>query len=145
MANDLPIAPAVISSECFCLNIRRTARAIARRYDEALKAVDLTNGQFSALVAIAAAQPVPMQALAEHLGMDRTTLTAMLKPLLRRSLVSVRLDAADRRSRRLTLTDRGGSVLREAMPLWKKVQHEVARDVGAASAPTLRAQLARLA
>lgn len=145
MTNALAASVATIGSECFCLNIRRTARAVARRYDDALKPVDLTNGQFSTLVAIAGLQPAPMQPLAEQLGMDRTTLTAMLKPLRRRGLVSVRHDAGDRRSRRLALTERGTGVLREAIPLWKKVQHEVARDVGAAGAATLRAHLARLA
>ena len=144
MTDKLAISPATISSECFCLNIRRTARSIARRYDDALKPLDLTNGQFSTLVAIAGVQPAPMQTLAEHLGMDRTTLTAMLKPLRRRGLVSVRLGATDRRSRQLTLTDRGNGVLREAMPIWKKVQSEVARAVGGTSASALRAQLARL-
>lgn len=145
MKGDLPISPAAVSAECFCLSVRRTARAIARRYDEALKPLDLTNGQFSTLVAIAAMRAAPMQALADQLGMDRTTLTATLKPLQRRGLVSVRADATDRRSRLLALTDRGTAVLREALPLWRKVQQSVARALGGSSAPVLRANLARLA
>ena len=134
----------MISNECFCLNIRRAARAIARRYDEALKPVDLTNGQFSTLVAIAGTQPATMRSLAEVLGMDRTTLTAMLKPLQRRGLVSVRLGASDRRSRQLTLTERGHDVLSQAVALWKDVQRQVGRDVGAADASMLRTKLAQL-
>jgi DNA-binding MarR family transcriptional regulator len=145
MKNELPVSPATIGSECFCMSIRRAARAIARRYDEALKPVDLTNGQFSTLVAIAALRRAPMQPLAEQLSMDRTTLTAMLKALRRRGLVSVRVDATDRRSRQLTLTDRGSALLGQAIPLWKRVQHEVGRDVGNSTAPVLRAHLARLA
>jgi DNA-binding MarR family transcriptional regulator len=143
--NELPISPATISSECFCLNVRRAARAIARRYDEAFKPLDLTNGQFATLVTIAGLKQAPMQTLAEHLGMDRTTLTAMLKPLRRRGLVSVRAGATDRRSRLLTLTDRGSNVLREAMPLWRKVQQDVGRDIGGSGSSALRGQLARLA
>jgi DNA-binding MarR family transcriptional regulator len=145
MTDALAASAATIGSECFCLNIRRTARAVARRYDDALRPVDLTNGQFSTLVAIAALQSAPMQALAEQLGMDRTTLTAMLKPLRRRGLVSVRHDAGDRRSRRLALTEKGSGVLHEAIPLWRKLQHAVARDAGVSNASALRAQLARLA
>ena len=144
MKNELAVSAATIGSECFCMSIRRAARAIARRYDEALKPVDLTNGQFSTLVAIAALQPAPMQPLAEQLGMDRTTLTAMLKALRRRGLVSVRVGSTDRRSRQLTLTDRGSALLGQGIPRWKKAQHEVGREVGNSSASALRAHLARL-
>ena len=56
------------------------------------------------------------------LAMDRTTLTANLKPLERRGLVSVKVDETDRRSRRLQLTDAGRELLRTALPLWRKGQ-----------------------
>jgi DNA-binding MarR family transcriptional regulator len=141
----LPISPAVVAAECYCLNLKRAARAIARRYDEALQPVELTNGQYSTLVAIAGRQPVAMQVLAEMLGMDRTTLTATLKPLQRRGLISVHLDIADRRSRMLNLTQEGVALLREAVPLWKKVQQSVGRSVGSSSGLELREQLTRLA
>jgi DNA-binding MarR family transcriptional regulator len=145
MDTKLSVSPIVVDAECFCLNLKRAARAVARRYDEALGPVDLTNGQFSTLIAIAGLQPVSMQILAERLGMDRTTLTATLKPLQRRGLISIRPDTADRRSRSLTLTDEGAVLLRDAVPLWKKVQQAVGRIVGNSSAPALRAQLTRLA
>jgi DNA-binding MarR family transcriptional regulator len=140
----LPISPATVAAECFCLNLKRAARAVARRYDEALEPVDLRNGQYSTLTAIAGLQPVSMQVLAEMLGMDRTTLTATLKPLQRRGLISIHLDTADRRSRILGLTDEGAALLREAFPLWKKVQQSVGRTVGRATNLELREQLTRL-
>ena len=31
---------------CLCLHVQRAARALARRFDEALKPFDLTNGQW---------------------------------------------------------------------------------------------------
>jgi DNA-binding MarR family transcriptional regulator len=145
MDTKLSVSPLVMDAECFCLNLKRAARAVARRYDEALEPVDLTNGQYSTLMAIAGLQPVPMQILAERLGMDRTTLTATLKPLQRRGLISIHLDIADRRSRKLALTDEGAVLLRDAVPLWKKVQQAVGRIVGNSNAPALRAQLTRLA
>ncbi|WP_375408092.1 hypothetical protein [uncultured Methylobacterium sp.] len=49
--------------------------------------------------------------------MDRTTLTAALKPLERGGLVAIAIDDKDRRSRRLVLTDRGRSTLVEAVPI----------------------------
>jgi DNA-binding MarR family transcriptional regulator len=131
--------------ECFGLNLRRAARTVGRRYDEALKPLDLNNGQYATLAVIAAFQPVSIQTLAEHLSMDRTTLTAALKPLERRTLVSVRPDALDRRGRNITLTDGGMKLLRAAIPLWKKVQVRITREMGTAGLVVFRAQLAQLA
>jgi DNA-binding MarR family transcriptional regulator len=145
MNADLAVSPRTVNAECFCLNLKRAARAVARRYDEALQPVELTNGQFSTLMTIKGLQPISMQRLAEMLGMDRTTLTATLKPLQRRALVSSHPDSADGRSRNLKLTDGGSKVLQQAVPLWSKVQQAVGREVGSSDAKMLRAQLARLA
>lgn len=141
---NLPVSPATVAAECFCLTLKRAARAVARRYDEALEPIDLRSGQYSTLMTIAGLQPVTMQVLAETLGMDRTTLTATLKPLQRRRLVTVQLDTSDRRSRMLRLTEEGAALLKEAAPLWKKAQQSVGRMLGASSALDLREQLSRL-
>jgi DNA-binding MarR family transcriptional regulator len=140
----LPADPTLIYDECFGLNLKRAARTVGRRYDEALQPVDLTNGQFATLAVIAAFQPLSMQTLAEHLSMDRTTLTAALKPLERRVLVSVLPDELDRRARIVNLTDKGMKLLREAIPLWKKVQMGITREMGTAGLPVFRAQLTQL-
>jgi DNA-binding MarR family transcriptional regulator len=65
-----------------------------------------------------------MTDVADLLALDRTTLTANLKPLERRGLVEVSVGAKDKRSRRLTLTEAGRDVLRQAMPIWHKAQAE---------------------
>jgi len=57
--------------------------------------------------------------------MDRTTLTAALKPLERRGLVEVAVDEQDRRSRRLTLTADGRMLLRRAVPIWRQTHAEL--------------------
>jgi DNA-binding MarR family transcriptional regulator len=59
--------------------------------------------------------------------MDRTTLTAALKPLQRRRLVTVLVDAEDRRSRRLKLTAAGRALLARAVPVWRETHAEVDR------------------
>ncbi len=66
-----------------------------------------------------------MAPIAELLGLDRTTLTAALKPLERRGLLAVEADAADRRNRRLRLTTAGHAVLLRTLPLWKQTQAEI--------------------
>lgn len=107
-----------VRDTCLSLHVRRAARAVARHFDEALRPVALTNGQFSLMMALNRPEPPTMAEVATLLAMDRTTLTADLKPLERRGLVTVTVDAADRRSRRLELTAAGQKVLAAAVPLW---------------------------
>src|SRR5947209_799278 len=93
----------IMRDTCLCLHLQRAARAVARRFDEALRPLGLTNGQFSLLMSLNRPEPPTIGSVAALLAMDRTTLTANLKPLTRRGLVEVRIDAADRRGRRLIL------------------------------------------
>jgi len=105
---------------CLCLHAQRAARALARRFDEALRPVGLTNGQFSLLVSLNRPEPPGMASVAALLAMDRTTLTAALKPLRRRGLVRVTVDPDDRRGRRMKLTGKGRRALARAVPVWRK-------------------------
>jgi len=84
---------------CLCLYVQRAARALARRFDDALRPLGLTNGQFSLLMSLNRPKPPGMAAVASLLAMDRTTLTAALKPLRRRGLLKVTPDPADGRGR----------------------------------------------
>lgn len=113
-----------VRDNCLCLHVQRAARAVARRYDEALRPLGITNGQFSLMMSLNRPQPPTMKDVASLLAMDRTTLTANLKPLEKRGLVQVKVDPEDRRGRRLSLTDQGREVLAEAMPLWRATQEE---------------------
>jgi DNA-binding MarR family transcriptional regulator len=110
---------------CLCLHAQRAARALARRFDDALRPLDLTNGQFSLLMSLNRPQPAGMTAVASLLAMDRTTLTAALKPLERRGLVTVTTDPADRRGRLLALTRRGRGLLGRALPVWERTHRSV--------------------
>jgi DNA-binding MarR family transcriptional regulator len=113
-----------VRDHCLCMHVRRAARALARRYDEALRPAGLTNGQFSLMMSLNRPAPPAIGDISTLLAMDRTTLTANLKPLERRGLVTVAVDSADKRSRRLSLTEAGRSVLAAAAPIWKRAQAE---------------------
>ena len=108
-----------VRDHCLCLAAQRAARALARRFDEALRPVGLTSGQFSLLMSLNRPKAPTIGMVADVLAMDRTTLTANLKPLERRGLVQTSVDPGDRRSRRLSLTDDGRTVLAAAAPIWK--------------------------
>jgi DNA-binding MarR family transcriptional regulator len=109
----------LVRDSCLCLHLQRAARAMARRFDEALRPLGLTNGQFSLMMSLNRPQAPSIGSVAALLAMDRTTLTAALKPLERRGLVEVKADPRDKRSRLLTLTPAGRTLLSSAVPIWE--------------------------
>src|SRR5687768_677431 len=109
-----------VRDRCLCLHAQRAARALARRFDEALRPLGLTSGQFSLMMSLNRPEPPGMGAVASLLTMDRTTLTAALKPLERRGLVTAAANPDDRRSRLLALTSEGQLLLAKAVPLWER-------------------------
>ncbi|MFD1705012.1 MarR family winged helix-turn-helix transcriptional regulator [Methylopila henanensis] len=134
-----------IRDHCLCLAANRAARALARRFDEALRPTGLTNGQFSLLTSLNRETPPSIGSVARLLAMDRTTLTANLKPLERRGLLVTSVDPDDRRGRRLTLTEAGREALRAATPIWRELHAEIDRSLEAFDPGALRAGLAALA
>lgn len=129
---------------CLCLHVQRAARALARRFDEALRPLGLTNGQFSLLVSLNRPKPPGMTSVAKLLAMDRTTLTAALKPLQRRGLVRVTADPDDRRGRLMMLTGKGKRALARAVPVWKKAHAVVEGHLRHGDADRLRNNLRAL-
>ncbi|CDZ45079.1 MarR family winged helix-turn-helix transcriptional regulator [Neorhizobium galegae] len=134
----------LVRDTCLCLHVQRAARALARRFDNAMKPIGLTNGQFSLMMSLNRPQPAPMGQVASLLAMDRTTLTAALKVLERRGLVETSVDPKDRRGRLLRLTDDGMTMLSAALPIWIRVHAEVDAELGEGGPEELRATLATL-
>src|SRR6202161_253119 len=130
---------------CLCLHVQRAARTLARRFDQALRPVGLTNGQFSLLMSLNRPKPPSMAPVAALLAMDRTTLTAALKPLQRRGLVEVTPDPADKRGRLLRLTFEGRALLREAVPIWETAHGAVEQLLPGGDPDSLRTSLRALA
>jgi DNA-binding MarR family transcriptional regulator len=130
---------------CLCLHAQRAARALARRFDEVLRPVGLTNQQFSLLMALNQPEPPSMAPVARLLAMDRTTLTAALKPLEKRDLIAVESAPKDRRSRRLLLTKAGHAVLLSALPIWRQTHAEIEAALPMFNMEELRASLLALA
>jgi len=120
-----------VHDTCLCFNLQRAARAQARRYDRALRPSGLTNGQFSLMMMLMRPHRPTIGTLANELSMDRTTLTALLKPLRRRGFIETSAAADDSRRRELTLTPEGRRVVRAAWPLWQTVQEQTKKIKGA--------------
>lgn len=151
IASNIPLEDAVpfattvhVRDNCLCLYVQRAARALARRFDEALRPVNLTNGQFSMLMSLNRPKPATMSSVADLLAMDRTTLTAALKPLERRGLIKISADPADRRARLLTLTPKGKDLLAQAVPVWQSTHADLERNLPSGNADELRRSLQTL-
>lgn len=134
----------LVRDSCLCLHVQRAARALARRFDDAFRPLGITNGQFSLLMSLNRPEPPAMAAVAALLAMDRTTLTAALKPLHRRGLVNIASDPTDRRARLLTLTPKGRRLLARAVPIWKSNHLAVERVLGDGEPDRLRRDLRAL-
>ena len=139
----LPVsATRLVRDNCLCLHVQRAARGLARRFDDVFRPLDLTHGQFSLLMSLNRPEPPTIGSVAALLAMDRTTLTAALKPLERRGLIKVAVDKEDKRSRRILLTADGRALLARALPLWTKEHAAIERQID--SADNLRTALRAL-
>jgi DNA-binding MarR family transcriptional regulator len=126
--------------DCASYQIRRLSRQITQAYDRHLSACGLTTTQFALLTAINTNGPVAVTALAEALGMDRTTLTRLIKPLEREGLVMI-APSKDRRIRVVALTDGGRERFERGIPHWKDAYRELRDRIGRERLEALRATL----
>ena len=133
-----------VRDTCLCMHVQRAARALARHFDDALRPVGLTNGQFSLLMSLNRPEPPPIGPVAALLAMDRTTLTAALKPLERRGLVRIKPHPGDRRSRILVLTAKGRRQLARALPAWTAAHRAIEALIPNGDPEALRVNLRAL-
>jgi DNA-binding MarR family transcriptional regulator len=132
-----------IGIECLGFNVRKTARVLAKAFDETLAPCGLKNTQFSILVGLHVRGPVNVQAFSDILKMDRTTLTRNLGPLERQGLIRI-TTGSDRRSRSIALTEAGEKLLQQAVPLWQHLQQRLVDGLGNDQADQLRKTLREL-
>ncbi len=112
-----------IGKACFVLHARMTARLLSRAYEAAMRPAGLTVAQFSLLGTIGHGGTPTKTALAERLGLERTTLIRNLKILAHRGWIEPM--PGDGRGLRHRLTPAGAETLRAAIPLWEGAQRQV--------------------
>jgi DNA-binding MarR family transcriptional regulator len=110
---------------CVCFGLRRAARVVTQHFDRHLRPVGLRATQFTLLVVLTRAGPMPMNRLASRLGIERTTLTRNLRPLEAKQWVRVEEDQ-DRRVRTVSITPAGKEVATQALGQWRKAQDTAA-------------------
>ena len=120
--------------QCVCTSARRRSRELTRAFEKAMRGTGVRGTQFSLLATLIQTGPLPTTRLADFLGLERTTLTRNLRPLVRDGFVRID-EGEDRRVRRAVITRKGKEAARRAFPFWKKAQ-DAALASGAEPAPT---------
>ncbi len=133
-----------VRDDCLCFAAQRSARELARRFDRLFLKLGITNGQFSMMVAMGGMGGPKLGELATFLGMDHATVTAAVRKLERRGLVTLRADGTDGRARRVSITEAGSALVAKAVPLWRDEHAKLAAELDGQAA-AIRKQLMRLA
>ena len=126
---------------CNCLALRQAARHVTQLYDNHLVRAGLRTTQFSILAKVKLLGPLTINALADRMVMDRTTLGRNIKPLEREGLLAVKPGADDRRRKELHLTAAGAARLRSAIKAWAEAQEQFEAAFGPDRAARMRAML----
>jgi DNA-binding MarR family transcriptional regulator len=136
-------AARIMTADCLCFRARRTARAITRAYDAALRPSGLQGTQVTLMNAIALGPDgaQPMGRLADILALEISTLTRNLRPLEQAGLIAVGRSDADRRVRVVRLTGAGQERLAAVLPHWKRAHGEIVAALGDQIADALRTSL----
>jgi DNA-binding MarR family transcriptional regulator len=113
---------------CTCARLRKLSRRVTRVYDAHLAAAGLKTTQYS-LLTNAAREPRTVTDLAAEMGMDRTTLTRNLRPLVANGWVRLAI-GIDSRSRIVEVTPKGIAARKSASAQWKKAQAELQATLG---------------
>jgi DNA-binding MarR family transcriptional regulator len=124
---------------CNCLALRQGARHVTQFYDQFLAPCGLRATQYSILARLNRTAPMTINALADELVMDRTTLGRNILPLQRDGLVAVAPGKSDRRSKELRLTTSGVARFRAALKAWTQAQERFEAAFGVERAKELRA------
>jgi DNA-binding MarR family transcriptional regulator len=133
------------SPACVCVNLRSAARSVTKLYDEALAPSGLLVTQFSLMRKVSAVGTIALGELAASTGMDQSTVTRNVRPLLRDGYLRVRALPEDRRTRVVALTAKGRAALERALPLWRDTQKRMIARVGDAAWASMADALRRLA
>jgi DNA-binding MarR family transcriptional regulator len=116
--------------QCTLLRLRRTTRRVTQIYDRHLAPLGIRVTQYSLLGSLMGQPPVPIGVFADIMGMDRTTLTRNIRPLIRAGWIEL-VPGEDRRQRAIALTPEGKAMFRRAVPLWRQAEGELRAAVGA--------------
>lgn len=130
----------LIPKGCTNFKTRQLARLLSRQYDAELAKAGLKTTQYSLLGHVLHLGPIAPGELARRMGLDASTLTRNLQPLLTSGWL-LQEAGADARSRFITITAAGREKHAEAMGHWKAAQKSINARLGEARVVALHSLL----
>ena len=118
----------VLEVSCVAYNLRKAAHIVSRIYAKEMAKAPIRGPLFSLLATINKSGPQTITAVAQDLGLDRTTLTRNLEPLKRRGLIEIRKMAANRKE--IRLLPKGETTLTRSLHFWRRAQARVVSELG---------------
>ena len=131
------------TSSCHCINIRRAAVAVTDYYDRLLGPAGITINQFSLLKNLRDIGVSSVSRLANHVGLDRSTLVRGLKPLFNAGYIED-ISQVGKRDNQMRLTPLGDQTVDAAIPLWEQAQEGVLKQIGEDDLVTLTRLLSKM-
>lgn len=124
-----PRIAASAAGDCCGFRMVCASRRLAAHYDEALKPLGVTIGQFNMIRVIGHRQRVSHTQLAADLDLDRSTIGRKTRVLSRAGYVESS-EGSDRREALLVLSGKGRALLAAGLPVWSSVEKEVRSRIG---------------
>ena len=137
MSTDISLTAQAMLDRCLFMRTRAAARAVTRLYDDELRSTGFRATQANLLATVAAKGELSISALADELGMDRTTLTRNLRPLEQRKLLTLSPEGRHR-TRLVTLTSAGKAMLPDIARGWERAQTRLERSLGETGVASVR-------
>jgi DNA-binding MarR family transcriptional regulator len=140
---DLPRVPAALTERLGFL-VAKTHAIVHAIAEETLAPLDLHVKEYAGLNVLYEAGPLSQHAVGAILGVDRTTMVAVVDELERKGLVERGRNPDDRRAYALAITDDGVSTMRRARRLLATAERRFVAPLSPAEVEQLRDLLARL-
>ncbi len=132
-----------ILENCTCMHIRRSSRCITQYFDAVLAPAGISSTQLTLLITISHDHSQSLTKISESIGMTKSSLSHMLKPMFEQDLVETEI-SGNKKTKWLILTERGKLTVRLALPLWEHAQEQLVAKLGESDWQALIEKLARI-
>jgi DNA-binding MarR family transcriptional regulator len=141
----LPDAPAAALNDRLGYLVKHAHQRLRELTARALGPFGITGRECAVLLVIDDRIPLSQQDVAQQLGVDRTTMVAILDELESKGLVERRQDVEDRRRNVVALTKQGTTVLQKATTATKDAEREFFASLTSEEAAEFTRALRKLA
>lgn len=123
---------------------KHAERLMSELHVEALAPFDIHSRDLGVLLAIDSTEPASQQQIAQRMGVDRTTMVAIIDALEAKGIIARHPDPEDRRRNVVELTPTGLDILRNAITASDAAEAELLAPLSDEESQQLRDLLARV-